>query len=222
MVTAQSGPDAIRLARDLKPAIVTLDVMMPGMDGWAVLNHFKADPELADVPVIMVTIVDDRNLGYALGATDYLTKPIDRERLAAVVRKYRRAERPDTVLVVEDDAATRSLLRRLLESEGWTVVEAENGRRGLDVFAGTRPALILLDLMMPEMDGFQFVAELKRSPEGRAVPIVVLTAKDVTAEERVRLTGSVEVILQKGAASRDAILGEVRALVATTARRKET
>ncbi|PYN95614.1 MAG: hypothetical protein DMD91_24240 [Candidatus Rokuibacteriota bacterium] len=222
VVTAQSGPDAIRLARDLKPAIVTLDVMMPGMDGWAVLNHFKADPELADVPVIMVTIVDDRNLGYALGATDYLTKPIDRERLAAVVRKYRRAERPDTVLVVEDDATTRSLLRRLLESEGWTVVEAENGRRGLDVFAGTRPALILLDLMMPEMDGFQFVAELKRSPEGRAVPIVVLTAKDVTAEERVRLTGSVEVILQKGAASRDAILGEVRALVATTARRKET
>ena len=222
VVTAQSGPDAIRLARELKPAIVTLDVMMPGMDGWAVLNQFKADPELADVPVIMVTIVDDRNLGYALGATDYLTKPIDRERLAAVVRKYRRAGGRDTVLVVEDDAATRSLLRRLLEGEGCAVVEAENGRRGLEVLAGARPALILLDLMMPEMDGFQFVAELRRTPEGRAIPIVVLTAKDVTAEERVRLTGSVEVILQKGAASRDTILGEVRALVATTARRKES
>ncbi len=222
VVTAQSGPDAIRLAREMKPAIVTLDVMMPGMDGWAVLNQFKADPELADVPVIMVTIVDDRNLGYALGATDYLTKPIDRERLAAVVRKYRRAGGRDTVLVVEDDAATRSLLRRLLEGEGCAVVEAENGRRGLEVLAGARPALILLDLMMPEMDGFQFVAELRRTPEGRAIPIVVLTAKDVTAEERVRLTGSVEVILQKGAASRDTILGEVRALVATTARRKES
>src|SRR5262245_44414243 len=222
VVTAQSGPDAIRLARELKPAIATLDVMMPGMDGWAVLNQFKADPVLADVPVIMVTIVDDRNLGYALGATDYLTKPIDRERLAAVVRRYRRAPGRDSVLVVEDDAATRSLLRRLLEGEGWAVVEAENGRRGLEVFARARPALILLDLMMPEMDGFQFVAELKRTPEGRAVPIVVLTAKDVTADERLRLTGSVEVILQKGAASRDTILGEVRALVATTARRKES
>src|SRR5262249_22129616 len=163
VVTAQSGPDAVRLARQLKPAIATLDVMMPVMDRWAVLNQFKADPKLGDVLVIMVTIVDDRNLGYALGATDYLTKPIDRERLAAVVRKYRRPTGRDIVLVVEDDAATRSLLRRLLEGEGCTVVEAENGRRGLEVFAATRPALILLDLMMPEMDGFQFVAELRRT-----------------------------------------------------------
>jgi hypothetical protein len=221
VVSASSGADALRLARELKPAIVTLDVMMPGMDGWAVLNQFKADPELADVPVIMVTIVDDRNLGYALGATDYLTKPVDRDRLAAVVRKFRRPGARDVVLVVEDDPATRSLLRRSLEGEGWAVVEAENGRVGLEALARTRPALILLDLMMPEMDGFQFVTELRRSEAGRAIPVVVLTAKDVTAEERMRLTGSVEVILQKGAASRDNILGEIRTLVAGAARRRK-
>jgi PAS domain S-box-containing protein len=221
VVTASSGPDALRLARELKPAIVTLDVMMPGMDGWAVLSQFKADPALADVPVIMVTIVDDRNLGYALGATDYLTKPVDRDRLAALVRKYRRPDAKDVVLVVEDDPATRSLLRRSLEAEGWTVVEAENGRVALEALAHTRPALILLDLMMPEMDGFQFVAELRRSEDGRAIPVVVLTAKDVTSEERLRLTGCVEVILQKGAASRENILGEIRTLVAASARRRK-
>jgi PAS domain S-box-containing protein len=221
VVAADSGAEAIRLARELKPAIVTLDVMMPGMDGWAVLSQFKADPELAEVPVIMVTIVDDRNLGYALGATDYLTKPVDRDRLAALVRKYRRPDTRDVVLVVEDDPATRSLLRRSLEGEGWTVMEAENGRVGLEALAHTRPALILLDLMMPEMDGFQFVAELRRSDASRTIPVVVLTAKDVTAEERVRLTGCVEVILQKGAASRDSILGEIRTLVAGTARRRK-
>ena len=221
VVVASTGADALRLARELKPAIVTLDVMMPGMDGWAVLSQFKADPELADVPVIMVTIVDDRNLGYALGATEYLTKPVDRDRLAALVRKYRSAGARDVVLVVEDDPATRSLLRRSLEGEGWTVVEAENGRVGLEVLAHTRPALILLDLMMPEMDGFQFVAELRRSEDGRAIPVIVLTAKDVTSEERTRLTGCVEVILQKGAASRENILGEIRTLVAASARRRK-
>ena len=107
VAVASSGADGVRLARERRPAVITLDVMMPGMDGWAVLSQLKADPELADIPVIMVTIVDDRNLGYALGATDYLTKPVDRDRLAALVRKYRRPDARDRVLVVEDDSATR-------------------------------------------------------------------------------------------------------------------
>jgi PAS domain S-box-containing protein len=218
VVIASSGPDGVRLARERRPAVITLDVMMPGMDGWAVLSQLKADPELADIPVIMVTIVDDRNLGYALGATDYLTKPVDRDRLAALVRKYRRPDARDHVLIVEDDGATRSMLRKALERDGWEVAEAENGRSGLAEAARHRPALVLLDLMMPEMDGFAFVAELRRTEEGRRVPIIVLTAKDLTQEDRRRLTGSVEVILQKGAAGRETILAEIRALVATAAR----
>jgi PAS domain S-box-containing protein len=213
VVSAASGPEGIRLARERRPAVITLDVMMPGMDGWAVLTQLKADPVLADTPVIMVTIVDDRNLGYALGATDYLTKPVDRERLAALARKYRRPGARDRVLLVEDDASTRAMLRKTLERDGWEVAEAENGRRGLEEVARRRPALILLDLMMPEMDGFAFVSELRATEEGRRLPIVVLTAKDVTPEERKRLTGSVEVILQKGAASRETLLAEIRTLV---------
>jgi PAS domain S-box-containing protein len=216
VAVATTGPDGVRMARELRPALITLDVMMPGMDGWAVLTQLKAEPELAETPVIMVTIVDDRNLGYALGATDYLTKPVDRDRLSALVRKYRRASGRDTVLVVEDDAGTRDMLRKTLEREGWDVAEAANGRLGLAQVARRPPSLILLDLMMPEMDGFAFVTALRRSEEGRRIPIVVLTSKDITPEDRRRLTGSVELILQKGAASRETILAEIRTLLKTT------
>ena len=216
VAVATTGPDGLRMARELRPAIITLDVMMPGMDGWAVLTQLKAEPELADIPVIMVTIVDDRNLGYALGATDYVTKPVDRDRLAALVRKYRRQSGRDVVLVVEDDAGTRDMLRKTLEKEGWEVAEAENGRVGLQQVARTQPSLILLDLMMPEMDGFAFVTELRKSEQGRRLPVVVLTSKDITPEDRRRLTGSVELILQKGAASRETILTEIRSLLKTT------
>jgi PAS domain S-box-containing protein len=218
---ATSGPDALRMARELRPAIITLDVMMPGMDGWAVLTQLKAEPELAEIPVIMVTIVDDRNLGYALGATDYVTKPVDRDRLAALVRKYRRQGTRDVVLLVEDDAGTRDMLRKTLEKEGWDVAEAANGRIGLEQVATSKPSLILLDLMMPEMDGFAFVAELRKSEEGRRLPIIVLTSKDITPDDRRRLTGSVELILQKGAASREHILTEIRSLLKTAASAKE-
>ena len=212
---ATTGPDGLRMARELRPAIITLDVMMPGMDGWAVLTQLKADPDLADIPVIMVTIVDDRNLGYALGATDYLTKPVDRDRLAALVRKYRRTSGRDVVLIVEDDAGTRDMLRKTLEKDGWQVAEAENGRVGLAQVARAQPSLILLDLMMPEMDGFAFVTELRRSEAGRRLPVVVLTSKDITPDDRRRLTGSVELILQKGAVSRETMLSEIRTLLKT-------
>src|SRR5262245_10204220 len=217
VASAASGPEGIRLARELRPAVITLDVMMPGMDGWAVLTQLKAEPGLADIPVIMVTIADERNLGFALGATDYLTKPVDRERLASLARKYRRAGTVEPVLVVEDDAITRAVLRRALERGGWEAGEAGTGRLGLEAVARRRPALILLDLMMPEMDGFAFAAELRATEDGRRLPIIVLTSKDVTLEERERLTGSVEIILQKGAANLDALLAEIRALVATAA-----
>jgi GAF domain-containing protein/CheY-like chemotaxis protein len=218
VVTAPGGEDGLRRARELRPDAITLDVMMPGMDGWAVLSALKADPALADIPVVMLTIVDDRNLGYALGAADYLTKPIDRERLVTVLKEHRR-DRP--VLVVDDDADLRQLLRRMLEPEGYTVVEAEHGRAALQRLRESSPSVVLLDLMMPEMDGFEFVAEFRRHEAWRAVPIIVITAKDLSREDRDRLNGYVQKILQKGAPDRDALLAEVRELVAqSVARRK--
>ncbi len=211
VITASGGEEGVRRARELKPDAITLDVMMPGMDGWAVLSALKADPEIADIPVIMLTIVDDKNLGYALGASDYLTKPIDRERLVTVLEKYRR-DLP--VLVVDDDVAVRQLLRRILEPEGYTVVEAENGRTALERLRDFSPSVVVLDLMMPEMDGFEFVAEFRRHEPWRAIPIVVVTAKDLSREDTERLNGYVQRILQKGSHSREQLLAEVRELVA--------
>jgi GAF domain-containing protein/CheY-like chemotaxis protein len=217
VVTASSGEEGVRRAHELRPAAITLDVMMPGMDGWAVLSALKADPEVADIPVIMLTIVDDRNLGYALGASEYLTKPIDRERLVAVLAKYRR-DLP--VLVVDDDLSVRQLLRRMLEAEGFLVVEAENGRVALDRLRDTLPSVVLLDLMMPEMDGFEFAAEFRRHKTWRAIPIVVVTAKDLSRDDHERLNGHVQKILQKGAHDRDQLLAEVRELVAQSVARR--
>jgi CheY-like chemotaxis protein/nitrogen-specific signal transduction histidine kinase len=221
VVSAAGGEEGLRLARELHPTAITLDVMMPGMDGWAVLTALKADAKLADIPVIMLTIVDDKNLGYALGASDYLTKPVDRDRLIAILKKYRGKGSSRLVLVVEDDAAAREILLRTLKKEGWTVTAAENGRVALQRVAQQRPALILLDLMMPEMDGFQFVEALRAREAWRSIPIIVVTAKDLTVEDHLRLNGYVEKILQKGAYSREALLVEIRELVTACMARNE-
>jgi CheY-like chemotaxis protein/anti-sigma regulatory factor (Ser/Thr protein kinase) len=222
VVTARDGEEGLRLARQLRPAMVTLDVLMPGLDGWAVLGALKGDPATADIPVVVLTILDDRDLGYALGAADYLTKPIDRARLVALVRTHVSRDGGRRALVVDDDPTGREMLRRLLEREGWTVDEAADGRLGLERMAERRPDVILLDLMMPEMDGFEFVARLRSEPTSRAIPVVMITAKDLTTEERGRLTGSVERILTKATTPREQLLSEVRDLVRATVRRATT
>ena len=211
--TAAGGEAGLRLARELRPDVITLDVMMPGMDGWAVLNELKADPELADIPVVMLTIVDDKNLGYALGAADYLTKPIQRDRLLSVLEKYCPPAAPAKVMVVEDDAETQEVIRRLLEKAGIGVVVAENGRVALERLAEGQPGLIFLDLMMPEMDGFQFVDYVRQHEAWRHIPIVVVTAKDLTSADRLRLNGYVSDIVQKDARSQEELLAEVSKMV---------
>ncbi len=215
--TAADGEEGIRLARALHPAVITLDVLLPRMDGWAVITALKADPELADIPVIMLTMVDNQDLGFALGSADYLVKPVERERLLVVLEKYSTPETPRDVLIIEDDPAAREMMRRLLEREGWAVRTAENGRVGLDHVAERLPQLILLDLMMPEMDGFGFVENLRKREEWRGVPVVVITAKELTAEDRLRLSGYVEKILAKSAQTRDDLLREVSALATVSA-----
>jgi CheY-like chemotaxis protein len=214
VTTAASGPEGLARARQLKPAAITLDVMMPGMDGWAVLTTLKADPLTADIPVVMVTVVDEKNLGFALGAADYLVKPIDWDRLIAVLEKSRRHRPGSEVLIVEDDPDTREMLRRAAEKQGFNVTEAANGRVGLERVVAVVPGIILLDLMMPEMDGFTFMEELRRRPDCRQVPVIVVTAKDLTAEDRRRLNGHVVQILQKGGCSTRELLAELSRLLA--------
>jgi CheY-like chemotaxis protein len=221
VVEAPNGPAGLEAARETAPDVITLDVLMPGMDGWAVLMELKKDPALAQIPVIMATITDQRNLGMALGASEYLTKPIDRERLAAILRKYAQSDRPRTVLIVEDDAGARGLIRKALEREGWSVDEAENGRVALERLAAATPSLVLLDLMMPEMDGFEFLEVLRTEGGHPDLPVVVITAKEITEVDRQRLNGGVERIVRKGTQQRDDFLREVRDLVALHARPQE-
>src|SRR5262249_43037512 len=152
---AAGGEEGLELARKLRPLAITLDVLMPGMDGWAVLGALKSDPDLADIPVVMLTMVDDRNKGFRLGAADYLTKPVHPDRLTAVLRRHQGDRSVRRVLVVDDDADLRRLLRGLLEKDGWVVDEAADGREAL-VRLSARPSLVLLDLLMPVMDGFEF------------------------------------------------------------------
>jgi CheY-like chemotaxis protein len=214
--TADSGVDGLKKVRELQPTAVTLDIMMPDVDGWTVLAALKGDPALAAIPVVIVTIVDEQRRGVALGAAGYLTKPIDRERLIEVVSRLRVAEAPGTVLVVEDDEDQRQLVRTILGARGWTVREATNGRLALDAIAAELPDAILLDLMMPEMDGFELVAALQADTRWRDIPVVVVTALDLTAEDRQRLNGGVEQILSKQAFPPAELMARLGALLEGT------
>jgi CheY-like chemotaxis protein len=214
VVAASCGEDGLELARKHLPSLITLDVMMPGMDGWAVLKQLKADPNLEDVPVLMVTIVGEKDLGYTLGAVEHMRKPVDRSRLRQLANKYAGPAGVGHALVVDDDESIRSLFCRALEEDGWTVAEAENGAIGLERLSERRPDLILLDLMMPIMDGFEFVLHIRELADFSSIPIVVITAKDLSDGDRESLTGGVNRIIQKGALTRQQVLERVRGLVA--------
>jgi PAS domain S-box-containing protein len=208
VVTASSGVEALQIARERHPSVITLDVMMPGMDGWAVLSALKGSRDVADIPVVMVTMADDRHTGYVLGASDYLTKPIDPARLSSVLNRH--IHPGATVVIVDDDPDARRLTGRLLKKAGWKVVEANDGRVALQRVAEHHPDLIILDLMMPEMDGFDLIDALRRDADTHSTPIVVVTAKEITEEDRQRLNGSVGQVLQKAGHRRDELLAAVR------------
>ena len=213
VVTAKDGAEGLALARELHPSLVTLDVLMHEMDGWATLQTFKADPELSHIPIVMMTVVDEKEKGFALGATHYLTKPIDRAKLTSILRDFKTPEISRRALIVEDDATTREMLRRVLTADGWEVSEAGNGREALDHLRLGKADLILLDLLMPEMDGFEFLSALRMKPESNATPVIIVTGADLSDEERRRLSGAVEHILEKSAFRKEELLLHIRQLV---------
>jgi signal transduction histidine kinase/CheY-like chemotaxis protein len=217
VVTASGGREGLRLAREIRPAAITLDVMMPDLDGWTVLATLKGDPELAEIPVVLASIVDDRSRGYALGAVEYMLKPIDRERLLEVLHRVC-AHDDRRVLIVDDDDVLRTNIARALANHGWSVTEAADGREALEALEIAHPDVILLDLIMPGTTGFEFLAELRSREEWRATPVVVITAQDLTEEDKRSLDGGVAHILQKNAATPAELLAELRRALAECVR----
>lgn len=215
VVMAADGAECLRLAHELKPDAITLDVMMPGIDGWSVLKSIKGDDELKHIPVIMISIVHDRAMGFALGASEYLTKPIDRRLLLELARRHTTDK--SHVLVVEDDDAARELIRRTFETAGWHVSEAENGKVGLERIVASRPDIIILDLMMPVMDGFQFMEKLPDIAGDKQIPVFVLTAKILTNKEKRFLEKRSAMITSKNSGQLEGLLKRIRTSLTTSA-----
>jgi signal transduction histidine kinase/CheY-like chemotaxis protein len=213
VITAVDGREGLRRAKQYHPIAITLDVLMPDIDGWTVLAALRGDPELADIPTIIATIVDEQRHGMTLGAVGYLTKPIDREKLVDLIAKYRRPSGPTRVLIIEDDATQRERIRSWLEPQNWSLIEADNGRVALDRLSECIADVILLDLMMPEMDGFQFVAEMQKHPMWIQIPIIVVTARDLTVEDHARLNSGIEVVLRKESFRPTTLIESIRRVV---------
>ena len=209
ILQAKSGEEGLKLALEHMPDAITLDVMMPEMDGWEVLSALQANDKIKNIPVIMLTMADEPDLGFSLGATDYLTKPVNWNQLSTILKKHQIQSNSESIMIVEDDEITRDMLRKSLESNNFKVKSAVNGKEALEKIKIAKPGLIILDLMMPEMDGFEFSEKLRENKDWLDIPVVVITAKDLTKEDHNRLKGNVEAIMQKGSYSKKELLAEV-------------
>ncbi|MFD0961014.1 response regulator [Paenibacillus chungangensis] len=210
---ADSGEEGLRLSRELQPHVILLDILMPEMDGWSVLTRLKNDPVLRGIPVIIVSMTDDKKQGFSLGASEFILKPVDKAQLVATIDRYIPNRNAQRVLVIEDDATTNEMMAKLLQKEGYQVTQSYNGGSALSLMQSEMPGLILLDLVMPEMDGFQFLAELRKRDAWRSVPVLVITAKTITVHERLRLKGYVKGFMQKGSFDHKSLLAEIHQLI---------
>ncbi len=213
VATALDGRAGLEQARAQRPDVVILDILLPEVDGESVLNRFKATPELQRVPIVLLTLSEVDGQGFALGAADYVTKPIESSRLLPVLAKLRAGRANNPIMVVEDDAPTREVIVRLLERENWPIIEAENGRRALDLMQTQPPSLVVLDLLMPELDGFGVLRAMRVNPDWRDIPVVVLTSIDLTNEIRALLQQQADRVFQKGTYSKEELLAEIRTSV---------
>jgi len=209
IIQAKSGEEGLKLAAEYLPDAITLDVMMPEMDGWEVLTALQSNDVTKNIPVIMLTMADEPDIGYSLGATDYLTKPVNWNQLSNILSNHKIESASQTILIVEDDDTTREMLKKSLTGHDFKVRIATNGKEGLEKVKDSKPGLVLLDLMMPEMDGFEFAEKLRENKDWLDIPVVVITAKDLTSADHKRLKGNVEAIMQKGSYSKKELMSEV-------------
>ncbi|MCG2634045.1 MAG: response regulator [Gammaproteobacteria bacterium] len=209
-VIASSGEEGLRLAKTIHPRAITLDVLMPEMDGWTVLTRLKADPETRDIPVIMLTMLDEQEVGLALGANGYLTKPLDRDKLTGFINQFCQDQESGRLLIIDDDPTARALMRKAVQNGSWSVTEAANGREGLEQLTKQIPDLILLDLMMPEMDGLEFLQHIRGKPEWTGIPVAVITALDLDDSSRAWIEQRVGAVIDKTAYSPEELASRLR------------
>jgi signal transduction histidine kinase/DNA-binding response OmpR family regulator len=212
-VQASNAADALRLARATRPMLITLDIMMPDASGWWVLEKLKEDPEMAGIPVLVVTIVEDQRLVFALGASDYLGKPYDKGALIAKIHRMLPTLEGKRVLVVDDEANARSMIAKILAEERAVVLGAASGDEAMAMIALSPPDLVLLDLMMPGMSGFEMVARLRAQPRGASIPVMIVSAKQLTAEDVLTLNGHVQRFVTKGSIEPEGLTNAVRQLL---------
>ncbi len=213
---AYDGIETLEKAKSLKPFAILLDIMLPRKDGWDVLNELKTDKDTKNIPVIITSIIDNKDLGFALGATDYLIKPIDKETLIHTLSQFtltsKRKRRQVNILLVDDDPVIHKMIEKLLVGEGFNLVHAYNGEEGLRMAIELKPDLILLDLIMPDIDGFEVAENIKKHPISAQIPIFIITSKDLTVEERLKLSGNIERIIGKKSFSAEELSRSIREL----------
>ncbi|MNS79678.1 Signal transduction histidine-protein kinase BarA [compost metagenome] len=213
VVTAQGGEAGLKAAAQIRPDLITLDILMPGMDGWEVLRRLKANPATRAIPVIMMSILENRALAFGMGASECLVKPVARERLIEVLALHAQAHTEAPVLIVDDDPDARALVRDMLTTAGYGVAEAANGAEALESIRRARPSLVVLDLMMPELDGFAVLEHLSADPALRTLPVVVLTALALSAEDEARLTRGAQLVLSKAETTTETLMGDLLGLL---------
>lgn len=208
-VVVSDSRQALEVARTHRPMAVTLDVMMPEIDGWSVLKQLKNDPLTAEIPVIMISMVDQSDLAYAIGVTDYLRKPVERDRLSRILQQLDGSIADSRILIVDDEPDNRHMLAKMVSKTGCVVMQASDGLEALQCIEDRLPDLVLLDLMMPTMDGFQFLHELKKREQDATIPVIVVSAKELTQQERDELAAEVESVRQKGRFSRAELISDI-------------
>ncbi len=214
--TAVNGVEALEKAKTWKPDIITLDILLPVKDGWQVLQELKQHPLCKDIPVIIISMLDERNVGFGLGAVDYFVKPVQKDELLASLKKFSlspvRKNSSPRILVIDDDRSVTDLMQVILEAEGCTVLKAFNGREGLDVAQTQHPDLIILDLVMPEVSGFSVAYQLKHNPATNDIPIMIMTSMEIDEQTREQLEGFVVSLMKKSGFTKKDLLHEIAAI----------
>jgi len=212
VIFASDGEDAIELAKKFKPKVITLDILLPHRDGWEILRDLRMDTETEAIPVIIVSMLDNKDLGYSLDADDYFVKPVDKDKLLLRIKELSGIQHgtPNTILIIDDDPKSVKLTSKILEDAGESVLKAFSGREGLDILKHHKPDLIILDLMMPEMSGFEVVDELRRDEATKEIPVFVLTAKEITKEDREALDGHIKRLMTKGNFDKKTLIYEIK------------